>query len=232
MILPLTTASTLYPGTDTEPAVIHTPGGRHLEFTSNASIEESPFNNTLRYFKQYKGKENSPSKSRRNASLPEEIAELAREANEEEEDLDKYRSVDLAPMEPVVESVETEDLISFESPVKRAAETLRTVPEFDMESGSSTLPHFSVPDPEMQHSSRMSLPVEQDEESDADVETSDTAAPNEEKQLIVYPQGPTFVTVIGMLPKAMFWAAAAPVARLGTSAYDLLIEKFTGLELD
>jgi hypothetical protein len=232
MILPLTTASTLYPGTDTEPAVIHTPGGRHLEFTSNASIEESPFNNTLRYFKQYKGKENSPSKSRRNASLPEEIAELAREANEEEEDLDKYRSVDLAPMEPVGESEGVEDLISFESPVKRAADALRTVPEFDTESRLSTLPHFSMPDLELQHPSRMSLPVEQDEESDADVETSDTAAPNEEKQLIVYPQDPTFVTVIGILPKAMFWAAAAPVARLGSSAYDMLIEKFTGLELD
>jgi hypothetical protein len=82
--------SSTFDAPDSCPAVVATPSGCHLAFTPNATIPDTPFTHNLNYFKQHKGKENSLSKSRRNASLPEEIAELAKEAKEEE-DLEKYR---------------------------------------------------------------------------------------------------------------------------------------------
>jgi len=214
-----------------EPSVIPTPGGRHLEFTPNAAIPDTPFAKTLSYFKEHKGRDNSPSKSRRNASLPEEIAELAREANEEEEeDLDKYRDIDLAPMEPETESKDVENLITLDSPVKTQA--LHDRSSLGYKSfGYNTLgevkrQQFMTP------SRRLSLPLEQDEEDDADAEKSGEVSEVEENQPVTQPEDPTFVTVIGMLPEAMFWVAAAPVARLSNMAYDAVVEKITRMELE
>ncbi|KAF2831809.1 hypothetical protein CC86DRAFT_463601 [Ophiobolus disseminans] len=246
---------------DIEPSVIPTPGGRHLEFTPNASIPDTPFAKTLSYFKQYKGKENSPSKSRRNASLPEEIAELAREANEEEEDLEKYRDIDLAPMElvegeDVVDEVyadgeedgsedmdsvpkqlvlvsdHIEDLIILDTPTKSNTSPDRSSVGYKS-FGYNTRAHemrsqqLGSPSPR-----RLSLLIEQDEDEDADVETPDTVVTTEEKEVVVQVEDPTFVTVIGLLPEAMFWAAAAPVARLGNAAYHALVKRFASLEVE
>jgi hypothetical protein len=229
-----------------------TPSGRHLDFTSNSKILDTPFIKTLHYFKQHKGKENSPSKSRRKAALPEEIAELVRES--EEEDLDKYRDIDLAPMEPVMESDTAGDLITFGTPMKaristsggssarsdqppqpvasfnisdakKAAKLSPSAPILEQIVGTTSVKaHSSSP-------SRLSLPIEQNEDSDADAEYSDTASTSGDTQLILYPQHPTFVIVIGMLPAAFFWATAAPIAKYSTKAYDALIDKFAGLEL-
>jgi hypothetical protein len=80
-------------------------------------------------------------------------------------------------------------------------------------------------------SSGLSLPIEQDEDSDANSEKSNTTSNPENKQLKFHPQHPTFVTIIGLLPKAFFWAAAAPVAKYSTQAYDALVNKFAGIEL-
>lgn len=107
--------------TPTSSNVVTTPGGKHIQFALQSTVHDTPFTKTLNYFKQFKGKENSPSKSRRNASLPEEIAELAKEAQEEEEgseDLEMYREMDLAPMDPVVETSSAGDLIMLGTPTK------------------------------------------------------------------------------------------------------------------
>jgi hypothetical protein len=196
-------------------------------------------------FKQYRGKENSPSKSRRNASLPDEIAELlARDAEEEEEDLEKYREVDLAPMDPVMESATAGDLIISTTPYKFRVPTLLglegTIPikvnhmkkktEESVSNGQSTRTHQHFLDLESQPS-EPSVLVEQDEKGDADAKSSDEAASAKQQQLIVYSQHPTFVTVLGLLPQAMFWATAAPIAHLSNKAYDAMVEKLTGLKL-
>jgi hypothetical protein len=206
--------------------VASTPGGGHLEFTPNAPVLDMPLTKSLHYLKHHRGKENSPSKSRRNASLPEELAELAREANEEE-GLEKYREMDLAPMEPVMESDAAGDLITFSTSskahgalmtVRKANVALDTSPEAPPQQLRVSIPHLS-------------LPIEQDESDDADSEYSEAMNCSPEKQLIVYPQHPTFVTVIGLLPKTMFWAAAAPIAKYSIKAYNALVEKIGSLEL-
>jgi hypothetical protein len=244
-------ASSVADFSHSRPAVMSTPSGRHLDFTTNSTIHDTPFTKTLSYFKQQNGKENSPSKARRKAALPEEIAELVRES--EEEDLDKYRDVDLAPMEPVMESDTAGDLITFGTPVKAMISTCEkstTHPDqlphqvtsplnsdikelVDLSPIEAVLVHLSPEDAEASStpSSRLSRPFKQDEDSDADAEYSDTVSNLEDKQLILYPQHPTFVNVIGMLPEALFWATAAPIAKYSTKAYDALVVRFAGLEL-
>ncbi|KAJ4345472.1 uncharacterized protein N0V89_011603 [Didymosphaeria variabile] len=101
-------------------------GSAHVQFAANASVQDTPFAKTLKYFKQFKDKENTPSKSRRNASLPEEIAELAKEAQQEgveDEKVmwDKYREIDLAPMDPITDDEMDVDLITGTSTRKTAA---------------------------------------------------------------------------------------------------------------
>jgi hypothetical protein len=121
------------------PSHIATPGSnskRHVAFASTSLVPDSPFTSTLKYFKQLKDKESSPSKSRRNASLPEEIAQLAKEAQHEDgfedigrfdegiEDMEQYRDMDLAPLDPVMEDGIAGDLIILGTPTKPRVETL------------------------------------------------------------------------------------------------------------
>jgi hypothetical protein len=230
-----------------------TPSGRHLDFTPSSTVPGTPFTKTLNYFKQQKGRKNSPSKVRRNASLPEEIAELVRDADDE--DLDQYRDMDLAPMEPVMESNTAGDLITFGTPVKAriiisgggntpsdrlARQTVFPNTNTNTKKVAKTSPIDDVlgelvPATDVEtlsnSPSRLSLLIEQDEDSDADAENSDAVSSPEDKQLMLYPQHPTFVTVIGMLPKALFWVAAAPIAKYSTKAYGVLVDIFAGLEL-
>jgi hypothetical protein len=70
--------------------------------------------------------------------------------------------------------------------------------------------------------------MEQDEENGADV---DTTSSSQQQQLIIVHRRPTFVTVIGLLPAAIFWAIVAPVVDGGSKAFDMLIEKLTGLKV-
>jgi hypothetical protein len=238
-------------------AVVATPSGRHLAFTPNSAIPATPFTKTLNYFKQFKGKENSPTKSRRNASLPEEIAELAREAKEEE-DLEIYREMDLAAMEPVMESTTAGDLITLGTPVRtnimtpplglaspvrlahrptpvsdlndvRGVNGPPAAPVVIMETSSDhALAEATRMQPSETSPSTAPLLVEQGGIDDADVGTADTASGTEDKQLLVH-EPPTFVTVVGMIPRALFWTAAAPVAKYSHMAYEALVEKFAGL---
>lgn len=52
------------------------------------------------------------------------------------------------------------------------------------------------------------------------------------RQLIVYKEDPVFIKVIGMIPQAMFWVVAQPIARYANNAFDAMLQKLTGLALD
>ena len=41
-----------------------------------------------------------------------------------------------------------------------------------------------------------------------------------------------FVKVIGMLPEAMFWAVAQPIAHYGSKALGSMLEKLTSLTME
>ncbi|KAL5113767.1 hypothetical protein ACEQ8H_008341 [Pleosporales sp. CAS-2024a] len=241
---------------DHRPAVVATPSGHHLDFTPSSSIPATPFTKTLQFFKNYSGKENSPIKNRRNASLPEEIAEVAREArDEEEEDLEQYREMDLAPLEPVMESQNAGDLITFGTPVRSnilapllsspslsksvhhaiAISGPRDYNESTVLPSLSTMSDTSSPEQSMDIKGKMGVPEissgsplvrgQQDNAVDAYLDATSVNSskdPNQDGP----PQEPTFVKVIGLLPEALFWTAAAPVARYSAMAYEALVEKF------
>ncbi|KAF2791835.1 hypothetical protein K505DRAFT_363451 [Melanomma pulvis-pyrius CBS 109.77] len=114
---------------DKIPSVVQTPNGKHVEFAKGSSVFETPFTKTLNFFKANKAKENSPHKPRRNASLPEEIAKLARETHvadmddesEDRKDLDQYRDMDLAPEDHILENGAAGDLMIAHTPNAKAA---------------------------------------------------------------------------------------------------------------
>lgn len=243
---------------DDRPAVIQTPSGKHLDFTSSAAVNDTPFSKTLNYFKQHKGKENSPSKSRRNASLPEEIAQVAKEAkeaDEEEEDLEKYREMDLAPMEPVTEDESSGDLITLGSPVKSNTSTPGTTGilldlseqnAIDTEEDSNykmsdlilvpkanTVADLVDVHPLSSTAVAQSSPLvsEHDPDGGADADRSESTYDEGDRRLILAPEQPAFAKVIELLPEVMFWQVAAPVARYSNQAYEALVEKFHDLGL-
>jgi hypothetical protein len=61
---------------ESRPAVTSTPSGRYLAFTPSSAVPGTPFTKTLNCYKQQEGREHSPSKAQRNASLQEEVAGL------------------------------------------------------------------------------------------------------------------------------------------------------------
>ncbi|KAI2479118.1 hypothetical protein Ptr902_09329 [Pyrenophora tritici-repentis] len=237
------------------------PNSPFFEYFPVSTNLDSPSSPVITY---YKGLENSHPKRRRNASSPEELAQIAREARVDEEEaeekkelqeLDQYRDFDLAPIEPVMESHAAGDLIMSATPAKaRAAEDwnecispsalsrvqhaskargfsvvsslVDTEDEEDIDASYLARPCAPTPS-----SRRPRLPVEQDEEDDADVEDWDFVVRREDKDVFVESYEPTFITVIGMLPTAMFWATAAPVVKLGSDAFDTLVETLTGLKV-
>jgi hypothetical protein len=100
------------------PSPPHRPASsRRVSFAAEPTVIGSPFTNTVKHFKSLKTdedtrqKENTPYRPRRNAALPEEIAEYKKNAGSEDEDLDKYRDADLAPLDPVMEADNAGDLI-------------------------------------------------------------------------------------------------------------------------
>jgi hypothetical protein len=191
-----------------------------LKLTSRALVLKGPFTKTLNHSKLPKGKERSPSKSRRNASLPDELAELAREASEAK-DLEKYREMDLAPMEPVGESDTAGDRITFATPVEAVIPPLC--------SGNMTLKMTRNKISRLQQlkmsSSGPSLSVERN------TERIDVMPSVDEINRNLNPEHPTFVIVIGMLPKALSWATAALFVKYSSKVYDILVKNFDGLEL-
>jgi hypothetical protein len=205
----------------------------------------------LDYFKQSKGKENSPSNNRRNASLSEEIAELAREANEES-NLEIYREMDLAPMEPVMESDTAGNHITFGTPVRsnissmtfgsdifspQAAAFEDLVPE-DKPTAPLSAVTATTEDLEgdayarLSHTeTALSQPAQENETKDSGNTSKSLGKAVVEKEIqdTQSPQQPPFITIIGLLPQAMFWVAAAPVVKYSNKAYEALVDGFAKL---
>jgi hypothetical protein len=127
-------------------------------------------------------------------------------------------------MEPVMESNAAGDLITFGTPVK--VNILPMAISLDLIKSKAGRPWQSGASP-----TRLFLPTEENDNANADDEDSGAVLNPKEKQLILYLQHPTFVTVIGMLPEIMFWVTAAPVLKYSKKAYNALVERLAGLGL-
>lgn len=51
----------------------------------------------------------------------------------------------------------------------------------------------------------------------------------DQMQLIVYPEPPAFINVIGMIPAALFYVTAAPAVHYANRVYEMMLEKLAGL---
>ena len=156
------------------------------------------------------------------------------EAAEQREliNLDRFRDMDLAPIETVMEGGPAGDLIMCGTPVRARDKTLffqsaSDIVDSEMEDWIDLQrPQSRLPSPY-----RPNLLIEQDEENDADVEESDSTSDPEQQQIAGLPRYPTFITVISMIPAAVFWATAASIVDCSSKAFDMLIEKLTGLKV-
>ncbi|KAI4609803.1 hypothetical protein J4E80_008449 [Alternaria sp. BMP 0032] len=237
--LPVSTSFITFPSPAR--AVVQTPNGRHIDFAPSATSPDTPLTNTPSYFDTRQVKYNTPHKSRRSASSPTEIVDLAREARVEEEEaaeqrelvnLDRFRDMDLAPIETVMEGGPAGDLIMCATPVRTKTEILFLQSASDpADSEIEEWIDLQRPQSRLPSPRRPNLLVEQDEENDADVEESDSTSDPEQQQLAGLPRYPTFITVISMIPAAIFWATAASIVDCSSKVFDMLIEKLTGLKV-
>ncbi|KAI4674647.1 uncharacterized protein J4E84_010517 [Alternaria hordeiaustralica] len=237
--LPVSTSFIAFPSPAR--AVVQTPNGRHIDFAPSATTPDTPLTNTPSYFDSRQVKDNTPHKSRRSASSPTEIVDLAREARVKEEEaaeqrelinLDRFRDMDLAPIETVMEGGPAGDLIMCGTPARARDETLFLQSASDpADSEMEDWIDLQRPQSRLPSPRRSNLLIEQDEENDADVEESDSTSDPEQQQLAGLPRYPTFITVISMIPAAIFWATAASIVDCSSKAFDTLIEKLTGLKV-
>jgi hypothetical protein len=222
-------------------AVVRTPNGKHIDFATCDSIPDSPVDHTLSYVKAQESDEISPSEHQGHASPQRKLTELAREARVEKEEvaeqralaeLDKFRDMDLAPIETVMDGGPAGDLITYGTPVKAKDEELflRRAPD---RSGSELegWNHIKRWQSSISAPRRNPFFIEQDQENGTDVEDSDTTSISKQQRLSVIPRRPTFITVIGMLPAAMFWATIAQIIDGSSRVFDVLIERLTGLKV-
>ncbi|KAI4613118.1 hypothetical protein J4E83_007529 [Alternaria metachromatica] len=236
--LPVSTSFIAFPSPAR--AVVQTPNGRHVDFAPSATTPVAPLTNAPSYFDSRRVKDSTPHKSRRSASSPTEIVDLAREARVEEEEaeqrelanLDQFRDLDLAPIETVMEGGSAGDLIMCGAPAKASDKALFLHSASDtVDSEMEDWIDLQRPQSRLPSPRRPNLLVEQDEENDADVEESDSTSDPEQQQLAGLPRYPTFITVISMIPAAIFWATAASIVDCSSKAFDTLIEKLTGLKV-
>ncbi|KAF1975720.1 hypothetical protein BU23DRAFT_552217 [Bimuria novae-zelandiae CBS 107.79] len=296
----------------------------HVKFAADAAASDTPFAKTMKYFKKFTDKENTPSKSRRNASLPDEIAELAKAAQQEgieddKEMWDKYMEIDFAPDDPVMGDEIAGDLIMMGTPTRQGgrianghcSSTPLLHPKHQVASRGlekeGTVYEVSIPGHyddafQLRFRSKSSFEHvasfirqrgEDLEASPADIDyvveeflkspsnfivtdespdamgselgsqdgksVADSRGRNSieaaelkgtpsakgdseyqdheygdagDKQLILYQEDPVFVKVIGMLPQAMFWTVAQPIARYTNKAFDKTLGMLTGLSLN
>jgi hypothetical protein len=202
----------------------------------------------LKHFKSLnpepKNKENSPSKPRRKASLPEEIAELKKStASDEDDDLDKYREADLAPLDPVMEAGGNAGDLIIASPrpgkSRRMEEEKQQKDYIDKSLDEIAAEFFqeqygaAASERDYQQSPRMLPPPESADEKDKHGDlVPDQALSDTHDGLASETDGnPTIVKVIGMIPGALFWSAAWAGAYYSNKAYDSVLDKFQGLNI-
>jgi hypothetical protein len=91
---------------------------------STAVVIDAPFDKAVGHLKKYKDEEKTPTKAPRNASLPEEIAQLVEQAGEEDHDIEQHRDLDLAPSEPVMQHAVAGDIIMPATPASSSRDSL------------------------------------------------------------------------------------------------------------
>lgn len=125
-VSPLSRLSKGADGSPPTPSPPPRPGSsRRVSFAAEPTVIGDPFTGTVKQLKSFKAedparstdqKENTPyrprtSRTRRNAATPQEFEEYKKDVSSDEEDLEKYRHADLAPLDPVMEGDNAGDLI-------------------------------------------------------------------------------------------------------------------------
>jgi hypothetical protein len=122
-------------------------------------------------------------------------------------------------MGPIMKSDTARDLITFATLVRANISPLSNE--------TTTLNLTKDITPQLQqlntYSSGPSLLAEQNNSDVAEIDRSDVMPSSEGKKLILHPEHPTFVIVIGMLPKVMFWATVALLAKYSSGVYAALV---------
>jgi len=183
-------------------------GQVHVEVAIDQNVPETPFAKTLGYFKQFKGTETAHSKRRRNTALPGELIEVSGSIVDETGNTvvpDQERASSTAP-----------DITKL--PITTALA--------DLEGMMDTVDVICSVD-ELDKPREVATPSEGFSEelvSSSAIEGEPTGK-GTEMQVILYPQHPTFVNAIGMIPATMFWVTAAPIVKYTSMAVDLLMDK-------
>ena len=190
---------------------LQTPGENYYDLSSD------PFNATTptppKYFT---GKENSPCKSRGNAHSPETLGEVTRKVSSDNEStgsqnsLDRYREMDLTPIDTVVESESAGDLI-----LSGALFKCRDIFPLCSVSSTQSLSGFAE-----------ALEYEAGLASKLLAEPCINRSRPREKADLLSVQQPAIITVMEMLPEVMFWICVASIVHFARRVYDTAVEEF------
>ncbi len=198
------------------PLELQTRDGKRINILSTKLSTPSPKGQTE--LSHFKGKENSPSRRRRNACSPEDIVKLNREVREQEssgspDSLDKYRQMDLEPIEPVMKSDSAGDLIIPSTPI--SSKECSVLPDVELSEYFETRENSTTEQSTPEHSSRTDITIPQPAQI----------------QLILSNQPPSVIKVLGMLPEVMLRTAAAFIVEQVTMIYDTVAKDFSDLKL-
>lgn len=197
----------------------------HPQPATNHTVAETPFAKTLGYSGQHKGAENNPTKPRRKTAHPAGIATIAALVNDAEGIPDSG-----GLQEPPIHAEHVgQNHMQSTTGADRVLEDSDTVsPDISHDSLTRRRTRHAGYKPPLVHA--YNLMDEQISLEDGEA-CSGSTSDNIETQLIVYSRHPTFVSVIGLLPETMFWAAAAQVAKYTNITVDLLIDKLGDIYL-
>lgn len=207
----------------------------------------TPSRKSTRSSRSSESKATTPFKRRRKASSLDELAALARiaaieETEAEEEaalkELEKYREMDLAPLEPIMKSKTAGDVIMHGTPVKAQNteifgsryRTLKYRTPQTLSGGQKRKRGVRL---QLQTPTRCSVPLlGQEEGHSKDTKTPEACFPtSDQHHAVPHANHPTFITVIEMLPATVFWCTAAAIMRCSLKVLDALIERLTGLRV-
>lgn len=180
----------------------------HVEVAIDQNVPETPFAKTLGYFKQFKGTEIAHLKRRRNTALFGELVDVSGSVVDETGKMmapDQERASSTAP--DTSKPPMTTALADLEG-MMDTVDVIRSVDELDKPR-------------------KVTTPSEGLSEELVGISTieGEPTGKGTEKQVILYPQHPTFVNAIGMIPATMFWVAAAPIVKYTGMTVDLLMDK-------
>jgi hypothetical protein len=196
------------PSTPTPTPADQTAESAHIQSVMNQVVPETPFTKTLSYFKQYKGAENSPSARRRNTALPQELAEVAEDVAEiGGKKNDMQHSIAQPEVEPAYVSTGTSALEDLQA---------MTQPNESTEADGVAV---------QQEDDYVQVLAIEGQVTDKDDVAAESPVSDDQKRLILYPQHPTFVNAIGMIPATMFWVTAAPIVKYTGIAVELLVDQ-------